>query len=159
MELPCSDATPPAQGPQDQPWALGLWLTCHDHERLVRAHWLRQLKRSVVRFIFPSHMVMGICHARIVVVHHPQCALPMRNSVEGGGGGEAEQAEKTKKTEKTLKSQSEAALMALRNVTEIIDTRHICAEEQRPRQAGSCIRHRSSSLSWAAPDAAPSSSL
>ena len=25
--MPCSDATPPAQGPQDQLWALGLWPT------------------------------------------------------------------------------------------------------------------------------------
>ena len=40
-----------------------------------------------------------------------------------GGGGEAEQAEKTKKTkktEKTLKSQSEAALMALRNTSHML---------------------------------------
>ena len=68
--------------------------------------------------------------------------------LEGGGGGEAEQAEKTKKTEKTLKSQSEAALMALRNVTyvgfsnsEIIDTR-IMKHFRAYHNAGAMVTHQ-----------------
>ena len=69
--------------------------------------------------------------------------------LEGSGGGEAKQAEKTKKntkmTEQTLKSQSEAALMALRNVTyvgfsnsEIIDTR-IMKHFRAYRNAGAMV--------------------